>query len=139
MADKKKEFVQISAEDYVSVKATPESARKLMNQKIVDRTNNLNAKRRQQEMLREQKKYETEEMNKLPRGGVVAGSLSVAEKEAMQTGDELMMRKVAILRQKALRLARENRMKGKSYQALSKRQGQLPQSPYHDRDGYLEE
>ena len=129
--------IPVSADKLISIKATPESMMRLMKKRIEEKSDALNAQYRQRQNPPEHKTM-TEALSRLPSGGVVVGKLTADEIRGMKENNDGLLRKAARLREKARRMSRSKLLEGKSYQALAKLQGQLPQSPYRDRDGYLE-
>jgi hypothetical protein len=129
--------IPISADKLILIKATPKSMVGLMKKRIEERVDTLNAQHRHQQKPPEYKTM-TEALSRLPGGGVVVGKLTADEIRGMEEGNDQLLRKAVMLREKARKMARNKLLEGKSYQTLAKLQGQLPQSPYKDRDGYLE-
>lgn len=139
------ESIPISSDNgFIPIKATPENMLPLMKKRLQEKTDQLNAQHRQRLAQVRSKK-------KLKDGSVVVGNMTQDEVKAVESGNEALLRKVAKLRAKAQEMAMKRRMEGKSqgdyyqamrnsmgYQGLSKHQARLPQSPYKDRDGFLE-
>ncbi len=149
--------ISISAEDFIPIKATPDNMRPLMRRRLEERVDHLNAQHRQK--IVKPPKYQSEDeyrkavlpVTKLKDGTIVSGKVSDEEVHAMQSGDEVLFRKVARLRAKAHKMAMDRRMEGKTsrdyyqsqrksqgYEGLSRRQDHLPNSPYKNRNDYLE-
>ena len=147
-------MIPISSDGFVPVKATPQNMRPLMNKMVQQRTDQINARHQHDKnppKFKTEEEYyrcHTQQKTRLSNGAVVVGNMTEAEKKALESGNEGVVRRVMLLREKAREIMRRTRMEGKSqgahyqgltsYEALSKRQGMLPNSPYKDRDGYLE-
>lgn len=131
------EEVEYNPDAYIPIKATPARARQLMNRKIVDKTNQLNAKHRQMKHPAEFNSMIDAIRSRAtidPNGAVVMGELSSKERLAIKTGDDAMIRKLAMLRAKANMLARERYGRnGNSYSALAERQ-KIPESEQKRRE-----
>lgn len=151
------DFVEISSDGFVPVKATPKGLTPLMKKKVQERVDQLNAKQRHREKPPEHDSLESyardkvKQCNQLKGGGVVMGDLSQAEKEALNSDNDGLLRRQQVLREKAMRIMRERRLEGRTqrdyfqgyrgYEALSKQQGRLPNAPadVKDRDRFLED
>ena len=153
--NKDREFIEIDSDKLIPIKATPLSARALANKMIQEKTDQLNDKHQNRKNPSQFKtddeylKHVVRPKTRLSDGTIVVGDLSEEEKTAFRTDNDALVRKHMRLRQKAMEIMKKRRLEGKSqrdyfegytsYEALSKRQGQLPQSPHKDRDQYLEE
>lgn len=150
------EFIQINSDNFIPVKATPTKVMPLMKKRVQERVDQLNAKQRHKEKppkhdnMVDYLRDKIQARNKVPGGGVVMGKLSEAEQQALTSGNEALLRKQAILREKAMRIMREKRLEGRSqrdyfqgyrgYEQLSKHQGRLPSTPrdIKDRNDFLQ-
>ncbi len=149
------ELVEINSNDFIPIKATPRGMKPLMNRKVEERVDQLNAKDRQKkrpakhDSLEDYLREKVQAHHKVQGGGVVMGDISAAEREALTSDNDGLLRRQQILRQKAMRLMKERRLEGKTqrdyfkgrgYEALSKQQGRLPNAPkdVQDRDRFLE-
>jgi len=147
------DFIEINSDGFMPIKATPKPMMPLMKRQIQQKSDQFNARQEHKKTQPddEAKKFRAQARpaNRLPNGMIVAGNLSDTEKKALTSDNDALLRRQAMLRQKAVEIMKQRHLEGKSrrdyyqslrsYEHLSKQQGQLPNSPYHDRDRFLEE
>lgn len=149
------DFIEISSDQFIPIKATPKGMAPLMNKKVQERVDQINAKERQKknppkhDSLEDYLKDKIKQQNQVKGGGVVMGNLSEAEREALNSDNDGLLRRQQLLRARAMRMMKERHLEGKTqrdyfqgyrgYEDLAKRQGRLPSAPQEvkDRDKFL--
>ena len=128
MVDEKEEFIPISNDQFVPIKATPKAMMPLMNKMILERTDQANARHRHEQnppkFKTEQEYYrcQVQRRTRLANGAVVMGNTTEEEKRALNSSNDGVLRRVLLMRQKALDIMRkartENKTQGNYYQGL---------------------
>lgn len=150
------ELVEINSDDFIPIKATPRGMKHLMNKKVEEKVDQLNAKERHKknppkhDTMEDYLRDKVKQRNQVQGGGVVMGNLSEAEREALNSENDGLLRRQQALRAKAMRIMKERHLEGKTqrdyfkgyrgYQELAKRQGKLPNAPkdVSERNQFLE-
>jgi len=101
------DLIEYDSEQVVPIKATPPEARELANKRLATRIDRLEARRRQQ--IKQEEQIKTEPRTVDPHGIVVCGRLSEEERRALASNDPNKIRDIARLRQRALRLSRQQK------------------------------
>jgi hypothetical protein len=120
MSEETKEFIPISNDQFIHIKATPRNIMPLMNKMIVERTDQMNARHQH---AQNPPKFKTEEeyyrcqvqpRTRLANGAIVMGNTTEEEKKTLNSKSDGTLRRLMIVRQKALDIMRKARMENKT-------------------------
>jgi len=120
MVDESKEFISVSNDQFIPIKATPQKMMSLMNKMILERTDQLNAKQRHEKnppKFKNEEEYfrcQTQQKTRLTNGAIVVGNVSEQEKKALNSDNDALLKRVMIMREKARQIIQKARMEGKS-------------------------
>lgn len=150
------EFIEISSEGFIPIKATPRGMAPLMKKKVQEKVDQINAKERHKknppkhDTMEDYLKDKVRAKNRVPGGGIVMGNLSEAEKASLNSDNDGLLRRQQALRAKAMHIMRQRHLEGKTqrdyfqgyrgYENLAKHQGRLPNAPQEvkDRNKFLQ-
>lgn len=120
MSDKKEKLIKINADQKIRIKAISDEEREFHNRKLIDMVDRIEVRRQTRERQRQQVgRFRTQS------GEVVCGSLSEAEKQAVQSGNDAEIRRIARLKQRAIQMERERQWSDKisTFEGLRKLKG----------------